>query len=203
MDKLVELEAKFEVPHLTTMRVAEWAETIEPSPDVLHVVGVDTFYSGNGIVLRHRRASPENGSHGGAPALTYKCRRRPGDIRDRIEIDLFLDESVKEETVAAFVEVMGLKEHFTILKESQIYHYCLENCTIVMALYDVIHMGKIRRFLEIEIDKESGISDEKAAELLQGWIDNAQVALGVGDPLNQSLYEMYAPRDALYLPETF
>ncbi len=208
MNSMTELEVKFKVPALTVGKFKSYFDVkVTNQPEYVTLAGVDTFFSGNGIVLRYRRAAPGE-PVGGTPALTYKCRQEPGNIRERIELDIFLDERrVKEETVKAFVAVLGLKEHFTILKESHIFkqefHSSHGNYTVVAALYDVLHDGKIDRFLEVEIDKDGTVDDEYARGILQSWISGFQRDLGVGEPVNKSLYEMYAPRDELFLPETF
>lgn len=208
MNLMIELEAKFEVPHLTTGRFEAWCWK-RSEADLMEngafnkLAGIDTFFAGNGVVLRYRRAAPEEPA-AGSPVLTYKCRQRPGDIRDRIEVDLFLDEKrATEPQVKAFVQALGLREHFTILKESTIVHFGEKGAIIVVALYDVLHQGQIRRFLEVEIEKSSEISDEDAAMVLSDWILEMQKDLGIGSPINQSLYEMFAPRDSLFLPESF
>jgi adenylate cyclase class IV len=209
MNPLTELEAKFEVPHLTVGRFKAFAADLCHPHLCLNLAGIDTFFSGQGIVLRYRRSAPGE-PLGGQSALTYKCRQSPGNIRDRYEFDLFLDdERVSEETVRAFVKVMKLEEHFTIKKESWI--YCQEvldsdyggDYKVILALYDVLHDGKISRYLEVEIDKDGTVSDANARIILDSYIANLQRVLGVGEPLNKSLYELFSPKDRLFLPETF
>ena len=194
------------VPHLTVGRYRDWARRNGLS-DYRTLAGLDTFYSGNGIVLRYRRSAPDE-PVGGPSCLTYKCRQSPNDIRERTELDLFLDGTrVSDDVVEEFVKVLGLKESFTIKKESWICrlqvmspegHY-----TVVAALYDVLAGGTITRYLEVEIDKDGNIDDSAARIILNGWIGNLQNSLRVGLPLNCSLYELFAPRDELYLPGTF
>lgn len=243
MNPMVELEAKFDASGLTVAKFEQWAwkryEDLlrrhlspEALADDVHdpvadsafkdVVGVDTFYASpaQGKVIRYRRAVDPTLPHG-PPSLTYKQRQAPGNIRDRIEIDLFLAEHKPvTESVHNLLYTLGFSEHFTILKESHIWDFpeIIYTATdadgvspqtkkavahVIVALYDVLHAGTIRRFLEIEVDRDSDIHDNTAEMLLSDWILEAQDKLGVREPLTQSLYEMYAPRNHLFLPETF
>jgi adenylate cyclase class IV len=135
--------------------------------------------------------------------LTYKQRKRNGDITDRTEINLRLTPEVGADDVVAFVTAMGLTEHFSLRKESHIFHVKDGDAHTVLALYDVMGPDGIKRFLEVEIENTSEIEDQVAAGLLGMWVHELQETLGLGTPLNTSLYELYAPRDALFVPESF
>ena len=217
--KYVELEAKYDA---SALPVADFRAVVGGLPDSAFktVVGVDTFFSDTKKVLRFRRKRA--GTDVGAsdrPALTYKCRRRVGDISDRTEIDMWLGDKATDQDVRAMMEVMGMTESFSIVKESWIYHVpdtetpdALtygrrmqgDGIDVVFALYDVLHMGQIHRFLEVEIERKGTIAAEWAASRLIAWKEwVAQNFPTVGHPLNQSLYEMFAPRDRLFIPESF
>lgn len=210
MNKLTELEVKFAASHVTTLAFEKWAKN-RPigATKFTHAVGTDTFFAKD-CVVRFRRATTPDGNS--PPVLTFKQRQSPGNIRDRFETDVFIDASrTDQEEVCRFLSSLGFERHFGILKESFIYHY--EGVVssglyeVVIALYDIYdeatrnHTGQ--RFLEIEIDKHGSCDDIDAHLVLEDWIEAAQKELGVTQPLNQSLYEMFAPRNGLYLPETF
>lgn len=236
MNPLVELEAKFDASALTFAQFENWAykrygHNAPPSEDgcdpiansaIKQVVGLDTFYGhpGQRKTLRYRRAGSADLPHG-PPSLTYKQRQSPGNIRDRFEIDLFLSENrPTDDSVRNLLQTLGFEEHFTILKESHIWHFPdfvqiavdpdgsspatrTTAVPVIVALYDVLQGGAIRRFLEVEIDRDAEIDDPTAEMLLSDWILEVQGQLGLREPLTQSLYEMYAPRNHLFFPETF
>lgn len=207
MDPYTELEAKFEANGLTATALQQFVDrksSLSSSYDKFCVVGTDTFFATADRVLRFRRPIGTPGPKDTA-TLTYKQRRSNGNIRDRVEVDLFLDveRSNLEADAKALVEAMGFVEHFSIVKESTIYDIRVgRGAVVVLALYDVLHQGKISRFLEVEIEKSSSISDAEAVLLLDTWIGYLS-ELGLGEPINKSLYQLYAPKDDLFLDETF
>lgn len=208
MNPETELEVKFAASHVTVLAFESWAKSRQlPCAKFTHAVGTDTFHAKDCVVRYRRKASADGNS---PPVLTFKQRQSPGNIRDRIEFDLFVDEAKTSDTeVIGFLRALGFREHFGILKESFIYHYegvvASGSYEVVIALYDVYseagHTGK--RFLEVEIDKHGTCAEIDAQIILQDWIESAQQELVVTAPLNQSLYEMFAPRNELYIPESF
>ncbi len=214
--KYCELEAKYDASSLPVSDFESEMRKMHPGGPIRAktVVGIDTFFSDTKKVLRFRRKRLGTTPMGvDKPALTYKCRRRDGDISDRTEIDMWLGPDATDQDVRAMMEVMGMKESFTITKESWIYHVAdvpivqhkgEGNIDIVFALYDVLHNGLVHRYLEVEIERKGDITSQWATQRLdhwKGWIK--EHFPGVGDPLNTSLYEMFAPRDDLFVPESF
>lgn len=207
MNPDTELEVKFPASHVTLLAFQKWAQKKGPTK-YTHAVGGDTFFAdGKSVVRFRRKTTPEGNS---PPVLTYKRRKAPGDIRDRIEFDVFVDEKMtSERATLGFLDALGFKQHFTILKESFIYHFegALESGSFeaVIAVYDVFreegHSGC--RYLEIEIDKHGTCSEIDAQVLLQEMIEEARTTFNLGAPLNASLYELWAPKDELYIPESF
>lgn len=266
--KYVELEAKYDASMLPVSDFQAAMNLLGGTSKV--VVGLDTFFSNGKKVLRYRRARPLMPFHRSDKSeLTYKQRRRTGDISDRTEVNLPLAAEASEQDVRAHLEVMDMREHFTITKESWIQHVpgCIpgsvtlssqsivgvpgtgqglvayggggfyggatgviggglygpyqpqwpppplavppvkagDGIDAVFALYDVLHEGKIRRFLEVEMErKNQGLTAEAAQVRLTQWKDwIAQMWPQLGQPLNTSLYEMFAPLDELFVPESF
>lgn len=258
--KYVELEAKYDASSLPVSDFQAAMQTLGGTSKV--VVGLDTFFSNCKRVLRYRRARPLMPFHQSDKSeLTYKQRRRNGDISDRTEVNLSLAAEATEQDVRAYLEAMDMHEHFTIVKESWIQHVTthpahlitgkgilgsgagagiivhggsftgggvigvggsgwpgdnpyqqsyvpptlpIDRVDAVFALYDVLHEGKIRRFLEVEMEQKGTISTTIATERLEWWKNwIAARWAGLGEPLNTSLYEMYAPRNGLFVPESF
>lgn len=206
MDKHSELEVKFETD-ISVADVTSWlmGENVER----YHKVdGFDTYYIQGNNVVRHRCDGRRKLS-----VLTVKQRKSADSIQDRHEVDLPQDPSVTAADVQAFMKLTGWEPLFTIEKTSYIYHVKQGQAHICVALYDVWPVkpsflvttgGKIpmnirgpkRRFLEIEVEKDSDVSDEMGQVLLNTWVDSAQGMFSdkslVG-PLNESLLEMYRP----------
>lgn len=164
------------------------------------VSGTDTYYELSGNVVRLRTDGSNRTS-----VLTVKVRKSKDSIADRHEVDLPLDPSVRSYDAIAFLELGGWKRLFSIEKTSFIWH--LEpnllgggDHGVCIALYDVYdtnqpeHDGGTDRFLEIEIEKNSRCTHERSVEALAGWVKELQAALQLGEPLNQSLLEMYRPK---------
>lgn len=209
MDRYSELEIKYDASQVPVSKFQKFMEASASATTKVHqVVGLDTFYANpnTGLVLRFRRASSEGNDH---PVLTFKKRKGGGDSVDRHEVDLFLEKNASTDAdAAAFVAALGCSEDFSILKESYIYHVDCGDYTAVVALYDVIVPGTnfIRRFLEVEIDKEGPCLLEVAQAALGAWATIIEGSLQLAKPLGQSLYELIAPYygDAkLYVPGTF
>lgn len=210
MDKHSELEVKFETD-ITVADVTAWlmGENVER----YHKVdGFDTYYTQGNNVVRHRCDGTRKLS-----VLTVKQRKSSDSIQDRHEVDLPQDLSVTAADVKAFMKMTGWEPLFTIDKTSYIYHIKQGEAHICVALYDVwpvqpgfmvtgggrIPMtmrGERRRFLEIEIEKDSDVSEETGQALLNQWTDSARgmfAAMRLEGPLNESLLEMYRPDSSI------
>lgn len=207
MDRYSELEAKYEAHAIPISAYLEKMKVF--NAEKYHcVIGWDTFYSNpsTGLVLRYRRAKSEGNDH---PVLTFKKRKDGGNSVDREEVDLFLERNdATDDDAKAFLGALGLKEHFSILKESHIHHIVRGDHIAVVALYDVMQPGQhgLRRFLEVEIDKDSECDATRGHEALRFWEAELESRFDIKAPLNKSLYELYAPfeKDAkLYIKGTF
>jgi adenylate cyclase class IV len=194
VDRYSELEAKYSANQLPFSRFRTEMDKLTSLKQPHVVVGWDTFYANpeTGLVLRFRRAKSEGNDH---PVLTYKYRKSVGaDSVDRHEVDLFLEnnDKVEEDTDALLTMALGCKKHFSILKESCIYHIEGAGHTAVIALYDVMVPGNnyVERFLEVEIDKDSPCTPEEGAAALAAWQEAVESQFDLQRPLGQSLYEL-------------
>ena len=105
---------------------------------------------------------------GGAGELTVKRRKSADSITDRQEIDL---------------------------RFSYPFWFKHGDASIVVSLYEVARQPfKSRRFLEVEVEKESNVSDQVARNLLTLWSSYAAREFDLGDPCALSIYEMYSGR---------
>ena len=204
MDRFSELEVKYNAPGVTiTAFEAAFSKKM-----IRRVVGTDTYYVDPvRNVLRYRRGENET-----VPALTYKRRKNGGDSVDRVEVDLYLNlERATEVDVKTFLEKLGYIPHFTITKESHIVKVkdlvaegAGTEALVVVALYDVLSpAGGLFRYLEIEIDKSSNCKEFEARDVLRGWSKELETKLRLDKPLGTSLYEIHAPRNELYVPDSF
>lgn len=191
-----EIEVKFEAPGLSREDFMNFMTTnfYGGIREYKKVAGWDDYYVQGENVVRHRCDGRKKRS-----TLTVKRRKSEDSISDRHEVDLPVGDKVPASDVSAFLKMSGWKLLFTIEKESFIYLYELPSGTkVCVALYDVWRPGQhrdklSRRFLEIEIEKDSKIDIETARQILDDWTTVFKKKLKLAKPLNSSLYEMYAP----------
>lgn len=163
----------------------------------LCVVGPDTYYENGKQVVRHRKSKRAEGGH----ELTVKLRKSERSTRDRMEIDLFFSERTKQRDVEAFLAATGFVEAFTLTKKAHIFNFQDGEYKICVVIYDVC-VGRefkeedTQRFIEVEIEKGSEVSEQSAKRRLSAWIDDIKkhfgTALKNSEPLNESLYEIYS-----------
>lgn len=194
MDQHSEVEAKFDAAHLTPGAIHKALDddgTAEKVRSYKRVGGWDRYYEQGGRFLRHRCDGMRKTS-----VLTVKERKSSSSIQDRHEVDMPIAEQVPADDVTAFLTMTGWKLHFEISKMSYIWHFQASDYVACIALYDVWqgHKATARRFLEIEIEKDSNCTHAAAKTILEGWITWARQALRLDVPLNESLFEIYAPK---------
>ena len=201
MDIKSEVELKFAADSVMKQKFMEVIHQLydakAPTFAYKTVSGTDKYYrNAAGTKLRHRCDGSRKTS-----VLTWKDRKSDASIADRHEIDLPIDPSVQGgELVDAFLTATGWNLHFSIFKISYIFH--VEDVTgarFCIALYDVYkdeydEYDKPRRFLEIEVEKDNSFSPEIAMVKLHEQAMWLIGAFGLGEPLNQSLAEIYAPK---------
>ncbi len=197
MDTRSEVEAKFDAPYLSLEQLfASFGDSC--TENYKKVGGWDRYYKQGNNYLRHRCDGKRKTS-----VLTVKLRKSTDSIQDRHEVDMPISTEVSAGDVTAFLEMTGWKLHFEIQKMSYIFHLDGTNHQACIALYDVwsddnMEPGDkvpVRRFLEVEIEKDSACTQGEANIYLQHWIKHLQVEFNLGTPLNSSLFELYAPKE--------
>jgi hypothetical protein len=196
MDQLSEVEIKLDATGLDPRAFMAFVVSQDVHLERVKIIqGKDTFYRKENDVVRYRCDGQERISF-----LTVKKRKSASSILDRIEVDVPLKEGTPPETVEAFFEVSGWTKEFSINKDYHFFnvdgvsdsgaHY--KAC---IAMYDV--WGKSssnkKRFLEVEIERESDCSSYEAVKILNEWLVNIKKSLlPDAKPLNLSLYEFYS-----------
>lgn len=208
MDRYSEVEAKFDATDVDEGCLHAFVNRMRhqggPDKSVLKidsykvVVGTDTYFVLNGEPLRLRRGDFPGGE------LTYKKRKSADSISNRVEINVRLsDRPQTEDDAVRLIEALGGKYDFTIEKTSRIWHLSGLHrgfpYKATLALYGVCPVTRLMRmplaqtahFLEIEIESESNVTENEGEEILDLWVSSLKNGLGLGWPMNKSLYEMY------------
>jgi len=204
MDRYSEVEAKWETPNIEPAQVLAFATEVKQNPilkpygyqisGALMIGGWDTYYQQGEAILRHR-CDGEKGRE--SNCLTTKTRKSSKDLLDRHEVDLFLRADAKPEDVETFLERTGWKPLFTINKQYTVIHLRSssgpENI-VCLAIYDVWADSRTqaRRFLEVEIERDSECTTAQGRAALKKWVAAVQAGFGIGEPVNRSLFELYS-----------
>lgn len=181
-----ELEHKYEADQVEPRSFLQWAWGRGPT-EYLLVKGPDAYYRQGRSVVRYRI----DGTGKSIGELTVKSRR--GDDSENCqEIDLKFAPGIGVTDVQAFLDAAGFKREFTLIKECHIFWYKHHN----VVLYDVWRLddpeNTRRRFLEVEVEKDSGLPMDKALELLKEQSDELRRFFKVGKRINKRLYELYS-----------
>lgn len=184
-----EIEAKLDAPNVpfdafktyVMCLDVERYEIVSGTPDVYYESGLN--------VVRHR-INP------GRHELTVKRRTSTGSTRDRLEVDLHFGKKTEPDDVGAFLRATGYAEAFTLVKEAHIFWVKLSpQLQATFVIYDVWKAeepNKKRRFIEIEAEKGSPCTPETGKRHVRTWVKNLQATFNLGEPLNESLYEIYS-----------
>lgn len=206
MDRYSEVEAKFEAPAVEPHQLLAYAAEIQADPvlkpyrynisGAIIVGGWDTYYKQGDSILRHR-CDGENGHQ--SNCLTTKTRKSKKDLLDRNEVDLFLRPGTLPEDVEAFLQRTGWEQVFTINKQYTVLHLHSSSGPdniVCLALYDVWEDDRkqARRFLEAEVERDSACTTTQGRAALKKWISSIRARFDLPEPVNQSLYEIYAPK---------
>jgi hypothetical protein len=189
-DRHSELETKFAADHVSQTRFKEWCFNLGAFRYHSSPLRQDIYYRHGDNVVRHRLAS-------GAGELTVKQRKSTTSIIDRVEVDLTFGSSVTTADVEAFLVASGWVPDLTLdTVFSHAFWFRHGGGTIVISLYEVQRTDctEPRRFIEVEIEKGSDISDTIAHNLLNLWAGSIGSDLNLGDPEVESLYELYSGR---------
>lgn len=188
-----EIEAKLAADHVTFEAFEAFIEKTFEVEDKIEVLGPDDYYTNGKQVLRHRK-DRSDGSH----ELTIKQRKSETSTRDRLEIDLkFKTKATSEAEVAEFIDALGYTKVFTVIKNAIIYDIqATSRLAISLVIYDCWIVGKkaksLKRFIEIEASKGSDVTHETAKRHVREWCNELRYKFELGEPLNQSLWEIYS-----------
>jgi adenylate cyclase class IV len=186
-----ELEVKLAADGMNIKAFKDWCFDRDPSK-YLHVTGPDVYYTQGKNVLRHRQPG-----QGGPGELTVKRRTSKKSTRDRLEIDLKFADIVNIEDVGRFLTATGWKQKFTVIKDCHIFWFEDRVPGVEAVLYSVrcvLPNGKETReraFVEFEIHKTDS-HHPRALTTLKDWENSVRKTFDLGEPLNESLYEIYS-----------
>jgi len=195
MDNHSEIEAKFRADTVSLGDFLGFMAVHYGFKKYKVVSGTDVYHTRGEDVVRHRYDGEKALS-----TLTVKKRKSAESIADRHEVDLPLRDDVQVRDVKAFLKLTGWEPLFSIEKTSYIAHVQMGAHVACLALYDVWalnapeHEQGSNRFLEVEIEKDSSCTPEEAERFLQQWIEEIRGEFNLGDPSNQSLFEIYSPK---------
>lgn len=171
----------------------------------IEVSGTDIYYKRGRDVVRQRIGHTEFPSN----ELTVKVRKSKKSIEDRHEVDLTFDKKTRPIDVQQFLKLTGWKEEVSLVKTNHIYFFKEKGWNGMrvdtpekdqwwgfdVAIYDVTlsppGLHESRRFVEIEIHKDGPMPMDARAHHLKLLSHSLKMGLGLGEPLNESLYEIY------------
>lgn len=206
MDRYSEIEVKFEAPAVEPHQLLAFAADVRQDqvlkPYAYNIAGAiivggwDTYYQQGDKILRHR-CDGENGHQ--TNCLTTKSRKSKKDLMDRHEVDLWFKPGTPPEDVETFLERTGWEPIFTIQKQYTVLHLKSSagaDNIVCLALYDVWEDDRkqARRFLEVEIERDSECTPAQGRAALKKWVQAVRARFSLEEPVNQSLYEIYAPK---------
>lgn len=152
----------------------------------------DTYWEQGANVVRHR--DNLDGTH----ELTVKRRKSDASIRDRLEVDLHFAQGTRPPDVEAWLMQAGFRRAFTLTKTAHIFWFRQKRHHVTVVIYDVWRVGEDgerldeRRFIEVEAEKGSEVSVEAAKRHLRAWVSMIDCEFDVGEPSNESLWEIYS-----------
>ncbi len=193
----VEIEAKLAAPAVTHTDFEEWVRKNYEVVKEIRICGPDDYYESKDAVVRHRHDANE------LHELTVKKRKTDGSTRDRLEIDLHFASKTKTEDVAAFLVNTGFAPVLHVVKDAAIYWVKLStSLTATFVMYDAWLTtkrgdelpGTRKRFIEVEAEKGCSVSHDTAKTHVRRQVKLLQARFGLGEPLNDSLYELFSGR---------
>jgi len=191
-DKHSELELKWAADHVEPNAFRAWVTTLDPTSYITDA-NPDIYLCHGDNVVRHRWGA-------GAGQLTVKLRKSKVSITDRVEVDLNFAPDIKPADVTAFLLAAGFKRTLTLFKTFAHVFWLEDNGSpITLALYEVEQLDERtrkrinrRRFLEVESEKGSKLSDIEARHLLEDYRTLLTQQFDLKKPLTESLYEIYS-----------
>lgn len=191
--KHVELEYKFDAKKVNENEFLTWGILRKPTKYVSSSCPDVYYINKNKDVVRHRQGSE-------AGTLTVKQRKSLTSIACRVEVDLEFAPGIVIPDIAAFLTASGWKKTLTIWKNAvHVFWFEEDNASITLSLYTVKKLhektqkcGVPRTFMEVEIEKGSGITDEAAGVLLEKWKNELVTTFSLDKPMNLSLFELFS-----------
>jgi adenylate cyclase class IV len=125
------------------------------------------------------------------PELTLKRKTKQENNWKRIEIDLPLDPTrVEEATVTAWAEMEGYAKKTRLFKTCFIYWF--KNVNMVYYIVYNENLTELGRYLEIEGEKNSGLSEEDTFEEIKKYEQMfGKFGVSPQNRLKKSLFELY------------
>jgi len=193
-DRHSEIEFKWDAGHVQEADFMAWAATQKPE-SYEHASFPDVYYAQGDNVVRHRWSSD-------AGELTVKRRKTAKSIVDRVEVDLKFAPGVKSADITAFLQASGWKRILTLFKVFvHVFRYHVGGSVVTLALYEVEQLCEktrkrinTRRFMEVEVEKDSPLSDRGARLLLESWGARLTREFHLTTNVNESLFEIYTGR---------
>jgi len=186
----------------------------------LDMAGVDSFYRIGKKVFRYRSdvitKQIDYHEHGGSTVrvagangkaesdgfqanqflLTVKERKTKKSLFNRAEIDIPL--RAERGDFEAFMSMLDVEPWYQIKKEYKIWQLESGNgIKVCVAVYTVYRPdgSDRKRFLEVEIEKDSACSPKQGMSTLRKWVTFLRTTFGLDTPSNQSLSELYCPKE--------
>ncbi len=194
-----EIEAKLSAENVAVQDFQAFIESEYEIEDNKVIESPDGYYEQGPNVVRQRGATNDEDHE-----LTVKLRKSDGSTRDRLEIDLHFSEETGAKDVVAFLESTGFKRVFTLTKKAYIYWVKLTNkVNASFVIYDVwqddptgneCRTFNRKRFIEVEVEKGSDVESDTAKRHIREQVKILQTKFNLGEPLNESLYEIYSGR---------
>ncbi len=189
-----EIEFKFNANHVTEAAFLAWGVTQNPE-SYEHTSWPDLYYAQEDSIVRHRWSD-------GAGELTVKRRKSQKSITDRVEVDLKFGPDVKCSDVSMFLTASGFKRVLTLFKEFvHVFRIKNRGAEVTVALYEVDALDerthkrvKVKRFIEVEVEKGGPLSDRDAMIMLEKYRDALTTQFKLDSPVTESLFEIYTGR---------
>ncbi len=186
-DRHQELEYKFKADHVPVQAFQALMLSSLPNKSENITPFDDVFYKRGAVCVRHRQRGE----------LTFKARKSQDSIHDRVEINLRFTPETTKEDVHEFLLATGYEKLFSLRKLlAHVHLFKFEDYDVETTIYEVGRVDTwgisgVRQFIEVEL-KNRNLEPDECVGVLDGWKYWLQDNFGVGEPLNQSLLEIYS-----------
>jgi hypothetical protein len=168
------------------------------------IQGPDVYYEQGDNVVRHRHQAGVGGE------ITVKKRKGARSITDRLEINLRFEAGTSIDAVDAFLRATGWTPAFKLAKDAHIFWFESGQEKATVVIYQVARetldeggqprLTDCKRFVEVEIESSSNLSERGKKDALRRWRTLLIEAFPeLGEPLNDSLYEIYSGKRYLIM----